>query len=239
MIAGNPSAADENSIKEYINMVTDTTGLPNSRNFPEEPFSNLAAFLMFPNCIEKACHNEKRTDHTSCTKSVLLNEPCGPGYDRIPQIFLHPSWDFPQPVSRQQLRWAVSEDWGNGFKFHADFMSGWDEQKLSDIIQRCKTQSKNDCLASIERESSCSAQYVSAAKSKVPQWADLMAFDSDNPLPIDKLKPFTGLISAANASVHYNTTSTTHSRDRGRTVRLASKTDRRSHANHQIKRCKY
>jgi hypothetical protein len=35
---------------------------------------------------------------------------------------------------------VVLKDWGSGYIFHADFVSGWDEQILNDIIQRCKAQ---------------------------------------------------------------------------------------------------
>jgi hypothetical protein len=131
---------------ESVNLGFTASGFPDTMNNA----SSMAAILLFPACMKRLSLLDS-ADHISHMAYPDRFGQCPPEFPfRVPQIRLHPIFKFPEPVSWKKpedipLRLVTSPSRPNGFQWHGDVMSAWDQSILTELINVCGTTHPGDC----------------------------------------------------------------------------------------------
>lgn len=110
-------------------------------------YSPLRADLHFPSCYNPEAgledwQNSMAWPSRKYEKNGNGKKNCPPGYLHVPHLFFEYYWDTQAFSDRwtpdgQNQPFVLANGDRTGFSLHGDFISGWDEEKLSWIINNC------------------------------------------------------------------------------------------------------
>ena len=102
--------------------------------FPSRACEELEVSMLFPTCWDGRLDSENHQDHVHYTLNGDLDGRCPSSHPhRLPQIALF------FRIMNYDGGWHTFADGSS--VFHADYMSGWDENFLQDVLDRCETDS--------------------------------------------------------------------------------------------------
>lgn len=143
MIAGNdPTLEGLNLFSECLcpRSCERTDGLCESKStfFPSDACGEMGISMTFPTCWDDSKGLGNNTDHSSHMAYTLdgtVTGACPEGYNRrLPQLQL-----FVRLANYEGGQYTFSDNTLQSDKevFHADFMNGWDQDVLEDIVDNC------------------------------------------------------------------------------------------------------